>query len=300
MQRLTTLLLLLGFVISSHAQTECSLLYDGNSDGMVNTTDILGILSEFGSACEDSLISVDCDTLVSYQGHDYAIITIGSQCWFAENLRSTNYTNGDPINFISDPFLWTIASDQQGDGLNGVGAVTVMQTNNPCSNVLDPNVCEIEGYYLNTYGCLYNGPAVLDPRGLCPNGWHVATDDDFKSLESALGMPEAELDNFGLRGEGVGHSIKSIDLWFPGNGCNGGCGGDNSSGWTGKPGGYIDASGGNQNAGSTGHWWTSTPLNANSPHPISRILYPSSNMVYRDAGNSWLGYNVRCIQDSEE
>jgi len=267
---------------------------------MVNTTDILGILSEFGSACEDSLISVDCDTLVSYQGHDYAIITIGSQCWFAENLRSTNYTNGDPINFISDPFLWTIASDQQGDGLNGVGAVTVMQTNNPCSNVLDPNVCEIEGYYLNTYGCLYNGPAVLDPRGLCPNGWHVATDDDFKSLESALGMPEAELDNFGLRGEGVGHSIKSIDLWFPGNGCNGGCGGDNSSGWTGKPGGYIDASGGNQNAGSTGHWWTSTPLNANSPHPISRILYPSSNMVYRDAGNSWLGYNVRCIQDSEE
>ena len=152
---------------------------------------------------------------MSYQGYDYATVLIGEQCWFAENLRSEDYTNGDSINFVIDPYLWTIVVDQQGNGLNGVGTVTCMHRNtNPCSNGLDPSVCETEGYYLNTYGYLYNGPAVLDPRGLCPSGWHVATDDDFKLLESTLGMPETELDNFGFRGEGVGHFIKSADLWF--------------------------------------------------------------------------------------
>ena len=259
----------------------------------------VGADTTFSYACEPvEPVFQACGDPVSYQGYDYATVLIGEQCWFAENLRSEDYTNGDSINFVIDPYLWTIASDQQGNGLNGVGTVTVMHPNNPCSNVLDPSVCETEGYYLNTYGYLYNGPAVLDPRGLCPSGWHVATDDDFKLLESTLGMPETELDNFGFRGEGVGHFIKSADLWFPGNGCSGGCGGNNSSGWTGKPGGYIDASGGNQNAGSTGQWWTSTPVDANSPHPINRIL-GNSTMVYRGSGNSWLGYNVRCIKDIE-
>ncbi|MDA0903822.1 MAG: hypothetical protein O3B70_05745, partial [Bacteroidetes bacterium] len=39
----------------------------------------------------------DCGDPVSYQGYDYATVLIGDQCWFAENLRSENYENGDAI-----------------------------------------------------------------------------------------------------------------------------------------------------------------------------------------------------------
>ena len=55
---------------------------------------------EFGA---DTTFSYECVPLyscgdpVSYQGYDYATVLIGEQCWFAENLRSENYENGDAI-----------------------------------------------------------------------------------------------------------------------------------------------------------------------------------------------------------
>ena len=41
-----------------------------------------------------------CNEPVSYRGYDYATVLIGGQCWFAENLRSENYENGDSIQRI--------------------------------------------------------------------------------------------------------------------------------------------------------------------------------------------------------
>ena len=38
-----------------------------------------------------------CSDPLGYQGYDYATVLIGDQCWFAENLRSENYENGDAI-----------------------------------------------------------------------------------------------------------------------------------------------------------------------------------------------------------
>ena len=49
----------------------------------------------FTYTCAPSFIT--CGDPVSYQGYDYATQLIGDQCWFAENLRSENYKNGDGI-----------------------------------------------------------------------------------------------------------------------------------------------------------------------------------------------------------
>jgi hypothetical protein len=38
-----------------------------------------------------------CGDPVGYQGFDYATVLIGDQCWFAQNLRSEIYENGDVI-----------------------------------------------------------------------------------------------------------------------------------------------------------------------------------------------------------
>ena len=75
-------------------ETECGLVYDGNNDGVVGSGDLLQLLTEFGQTC----ISLPtCGAPVAYQGYEYATVLIGDQCWFAENLRSTQYTNGDTI-----------------------------------------------------------------------------------------------------------------------------------------------------------------------------------------------------------
>ena len=97
-----------------------------------------------------------CEDHVSYQGYDYQTVSIGVQCWFAENLRSTNYRNGDFIASNLSPEDWITTE----------GRVTS---------------CDEE------YGRLYNWWAVNDNRYLCPVGWHVPNGDEWEILFDFLG-----------------------------------------------------------------------------------------------------------------
>ena len=100
---------------------------------------------------------------MTFDGHTYALVGIGSQCWFKENLRSDSYRNGDPIPGNLTNSEWTSTS-------SGAQA----------SNNNDPA-------FLATYGRFYNWYAVMDARGLCPVGFHVPSDGEWTVLENALG-----------------------------------------------------------------------------------------------------------------
>ena len=67
---------------------------DTNFDGCVSMTDLLDLLSVFGT-CNETPWS--CGDPLEYQGYDYETVLIGEQCWFAENLRAENYRNGEHI-----------------------------------------------------------------------------------------------------------------------------------------------------------------------------------------------------------
>ena len=123
---------------------------------------------------------------MSYQGYDYATVLIGDKCWFAENLRSENYENGDAIPAGLSNSEWAYAT-------TGATAVYGESASN-----------------LETYGRLYNWYAVDDERGLCPSGWHVPTDGEWTVMTDFLG------------GEGVaGGQMKTTYGWnFGGNGTN--------------------------------------------------------------------------------
>jgi len=59
------------------------------------------------------------------------------------------------------------------------------------------------------FGRLYDWDDVSDQRNICPVGWRVASDEDWKSLEKTIGVPEDDLDTMGWRGENdVGVTIK--------------------------------------------------------------------------------------------
>lgn len=212
----------------------------------------------------------DCGNPVSYQGYDYATVQIGDQCWFAENLRSENYANGDAIPSNLSDSEWTSTFS---------GAVAVYGEDAGCSDAFDDlNVCD-PVQSLNAFGRMYNWYAVDDSRALCPSGWHVPTDTEWTVMTDHLG------------GEMVaGGQMKTEYGWSGGNN------GSNSSGFAGLPNGFRSYWGYFDMAGFQGLWWSSTP---DGSHAWSRRL-STNEQVQRN--NNYLqqnGFYVRCIKDAE-
>jgi uncharacterized protein (TIGR02145 family) len=217
----------------------------------------------------------DCGDPVSYQGYDYATVLIGEQCWFAENLRSENYDNGDAIPAGLSDSEWSSttsgATAVYGEGSN------VCETFTP-----DGDACD-EAWSLNEYGRLYNWYAVDDARGLCPSGWHVPTDGEWTVMTDFLG------------GESVaGGPMKTTYGW------HGGGNGTNSSGFSGLPGGVRDFDGSFDGAGGYGFWWSSSPFGPGAWHRgLNGYYFEYFEVVYRYDVNLRYGFSVRCVRDAE-
>jgi uncharacterized protein (TIGR02145 family) len=111
-------------------------------------------------------------TCEDIDGHVYNSVLIGGQVWMARHLDVSRYRNGDSV-------IHAVSDEWQGASKSKVGAWCFLY---------DDPMTEYE------YGKLYNWYAVNDPRGLAPIGWHIATDQDWKQLELALGMNPDEID----------------------------------------------------------------------------------------------------------
>ena len=127
-------------------------------DGTIHDSDTVGNKVYF------EVIRENCGQFkVLFDGYAYATFQQGDQCWFAENLRSEVYANGDSVvgNLTGTDWALTTSGAQQ--------------------------VYEGDADNLLNYGRLYNWHAVNDARGLCPSGWHVPTDDEWTDLIDFLG-----------------------------------------------------------------------------------------------------------------
>jgi uncharacterized protein (TIGR02145 family) len=159
---------------------------------------------------------------IDYDGNAYPTFTIDTQIWMAENLRVTNYSNGDVIPNVTDGTTW---------GYLTTGAYC-WYDNDQSANA--------------KYGILYNWYAVHDSRNICPTGWHVPSDAEWTTLTTYLG------------GESVaGGKMKSVSaLWNSPN-----TDATNNSGFSGLPGGNRNSNGFFYNIGYDGTWWTATEAN---------------------------------------
>lgn len=205
-----------------------------------------------------------CGDLLSYQNHSYATVAVGEQCWFAENLRSASYTNGDPILGNLDATTWSEAD---------YGAQAIY------------NLDSISNFASS--GRLYNWYAVADARGLCPSGWHVPSETEWQTLELHLGMDAGEVATVGLRGTNQGAQMKSSAGW---NGLN-------SSGFNALPVGRRAVAGGFTALGSgTGFWSTTTA----GLYVNNRMFSTESDQVIKGQWNKLNGLSVRCILANED
>jgi uncharacterized protein (TIGR02145 family) len=212
---------------------------------------------------------------VTFDGHTYALVGIGTQCWFKENLRNDNYRNGDPIPGNLNGSQWSSTA---------YGAQTVYGEGS--SSVYAGSSDEVAN--LATYGRLYNWHATQDSRGLCPADFHVPSDGEWKTLEMALGMTPEQANALGWRGTDQGAQIKSTPADTPS------WNGSNASGFSGWPVGYRGLNGHFYFLGSSSYWWSSSPEGFDA---FARYLESGYASVYRYDYSPNAGFSVRCVRD---
>jgi len=210
------------------------------------------------------------------EGKSYAIVKIDTQTWMAENLAWLPVVRKSNEGSDSLPYYYVY-------GYEG-SIVTVAK-----------NTMEYK-----KYGVLYNWSATMNPSdvkstmpgknsAVCPAGWHMPDDNEWKVLEMALGMKQTDADTLYWRISGeVGKKLKSSVGWVDaGNGSN-------ANGFTALPGGYRNIHGGFWNEGSYSLFWTATVIDTTSWY---RSLSAIDSGVYRISTYRSNGLSVRCIKN---
>jgi len=198
-------------------------------------------------------------------GNIYNTVIIGGQLWMQEDLRTTRFIGGAEIPFVTEDSDWK--------------ALTT------------PACC----WFNNTprtggFGLIYNWYTV-EVGGLCPTGWHVPTDEEFKTLERFLGMSVAESNEPGYRGTDEGNKLKSTTTWVPALGTN-------SSGFSALGEGYRWGVEGTFNDfGVVGYWWTSSYHWDGATKALYRRLDSNTGQIYREGVIKAGGKSVRCLKN---
>lgn len=224
---------------------------------------------------DDNNDSSSSGTVKDIDGNVYHTVTIGTQVWMVENLKTTKYRNGSPIPNVTDNDQWGSLSTGAYCDYNNDAAIGVK------------------------YGKLYNWYAVNDIRNIAPTDWHVPTATEWTILEDYVAA------NLGTSGS-VPKALASKTDWASSSSA-GAIGNDltknNSSGFTALPGGGRFDSGNFRQSGIYlfigvyGSWWSSTTLNTpNVLDAWERGLDYDYGVVYDHAAKIE-GYSVRCLRD---
>ena len=229
---------------------------------------------------EDEESPWQCGDPLEYQGYEYATVQIGSQCWFAENLRVDTYLNGDAISQF-DGQGWASANEG-GVSVYGEDGISSCVDYSPTIESCDPSEA------LVAFGRIYNWHAISDDRGLCPSDWHVPSDEDFMELEVHIGIDPDDVGANGWRGSNEGNYLKAQTGWH--NGGNG----SNDFGFDLVPAGARGTSGQYDNAGRNGYLWTSTSDGSSAYY---RRIEAGNASIARGSYVFIEGYPARCIKD---
>ncbi len=225
------------------------------------------ILSLFFLACSSPTKSNnsgnETNTVTDIDANVYETVKIGGQWWMAENLKVTKYRSGEAIPNVMDNSEWLYLNS---------GAYC-------CYNNENDNI--------GTHGLLYNWYVVNDSRKLAPEGWHLPSDEEWKTLEMYLGMSQAEADKWGTLGRDSGSKIKSKSGW-PSD-----CNGTNESGFSALPGGYR-LSEDFHHMVDIAAFWSATEVDSYSAW--GRMLGDSEDITRNWFDNRY-GFSIRCIRD---
>jgi uncharacterized protein (TIGR02145 family) len=228
-------------------------------------------------------LEVEFSVCTDLGGKNYTSVIIGDQIWMGQNLAYLPSVS--PSSAISG-----IEKKYYVNGYEGTSTITAGATAN-----------------FSDYGVLYNWPAATDGttgsslvpsgvQGVCPSGWHLPSDGEWKKLEVSLGMTQVDADIIFYRISGlVGKKLKSGSGWDQGGN------GDNSSGFAAVPGGDSYSTGFTA-PGISSNFWTATSYDVayswyrelDSRYSDGLYLYDGITRYYSSKSK---GFSVRCVKD---
>jgi len=197
-------------------------------------------------------------TISDISGNPYNTVSIGTQCWMGSNLKTTLYRNGDGIAYVWDASDWAARTTGAQSGYDNNSANTAI------------------------YGNFYNWYAVADARGICPTGWHVPTDAEWTTLANFLGEPSVA----------VGGKMKTIGTtyWISQS-----AGTNNSSGFSGLPGGIRTTLGVFADVGQHAGFWSASLVG--DGNVWYRRLNYYDDIFNKSPAQPVIGLSVRCLRD---
>ena len=227
---------------------------------------MLAFFSDLGYDKTNNTSNMDMNNkiITDYDGNEYTTVKIGNQIWMTKNLTTSHYNDGTSIEGIS---------------------------------VYDNKESNIE-----KYGRLYQWEAIKNPAGLCPAGWHVATDEEWKELEATLGMSKSETDGTGWRKTfNESKKLKKFGrVYFRSKKEQTEI---NISGFSAVPSGartrrdlILPFWGGGRYA----DYWTATESSSSEAWNRSLVwipIHPGSDKVFRGKLNKEFGFSIRCVKD---
>ncbi len=214
-------------------------------------------LSGFGSCTHHP---ENMGKLEDVDGNRYDTVKIGEQVWMAENLKATHLKDGSPISRVENYDEW--------------------------ANLSLPAYCWYNNDSANRdiYGALYNS-YVIETGRLCPEGWHVPTDEDWAELESYY---------HGAMESGASLKATGTEYWKTPN-----AGASDTDGFSALPGGYRSYTGPFNLVRIAGFWWTSTEQSwyASDPKLLFRSMKYDLEEVVSNTAEKTNGLSVRCVKD---
>lgn len=142
------------------------------------------------------------------------------------------------------------------------------------------------------YGRLYT---FEEANQACPSGWHLPTDEEWKTLEMTLGMSALEADALNDRGTDEGAQLKSVEGWNAS--MNTSVGGTNSAGFNAVPSGEWNPSFGPFfDLGAEATYWTASVYDTTSAGWMRTLAYDKAS-IRRSYATQKLGFACRCVQD---
>ncbi|MDB4335202.1 fibrobacter succinogenes major paralogous domain-containing protein, partial [bacterium] len=205
-------------------------------------------------------------TVTDIDGNVYHTVVIGTQVWMVENLKTTRYRNGDAIPQVSGQEAWETRTTDAYCNMNNDVAIG------------------------DVYGRLYNFYAVEHASKICPEGWHVPTRDELKTLADYLGgmsiagkkMKEAGATHWTYYNDPVNNGTNESGFTALGAG-------------TRNTGGFFDTFGG------TCAFWTSEGYSYNEKRYGYRRGLGIESSEFSDYSGTLanIGHSVRCLMDEQ-
>lgn len=218
------------------------------------------------------------------EGNQYKTVELAGNEWMAENLRSSVFCNGDSILFVPRGGMNSFRSrpEEQPWGDLGVAAWAYYGGSTRARDIHESRA-EINRYY----GKLYNWFAASDARNICPCGWRVPTESEWRGLINLFGGSRETFNAVKSNHDGFWKYPDSVETGW--------------SGFEALAGGYRNLDGTYSHFGEMGSWWSqdegTSDRSTGARASIWFIPEYDNRSFQIGYGSKTLGHSVRCIKD---